>query len=39
LPLLMDEIRAAHPHIKIELLPTAGESPALISLMADLALA
>ena len=39
LPLLMHEIRTAHPHIKIELLPTAGENPALISLMADLALA
>ncbi len=39
LPLLMEEIRTAHPNITLELLPTAGESQALIALMADLALA
>ena len=39
LPRLVDEIRAMHPKITIELLPTAGENQALISLMADLALA
>lgn len=39
LPLLIQDIRLAHPHIPVELLPTAGENPALIALMADLALA
>jgi sirohydrochlorin cobaltochelatase len=39
LPLLIEQIRAAHPSTIVELLPTAGESQALISLMADLALA
>jgi sirohydrochlorin cobaltochelatase len=39
LPVLMDEIRAAHPDVTLTLLPTAGESPALTALMADLALA
>lgn len=39
LPLLIQDMRAAHPHITVELLPTAGENQALISLMADLALA
>ncbi|MBC7649764.1 MAG: CbiX/SirB N-terminal domain-containing protein [Vitreoscilla sp.] len=39
LPLLIEEIRTAHPAIEIELLATAGENRALISLMADLALA
>ena len=38
LPLLMAELRAAHPSIAFELLPTAGEHPALISLLADIAL-
>lgn len=38
LPLLIDEIRTAHPGVTIELLPTAGESDKLISLMADIAL-
>ena len=38
LPLLLDEIRATYPEMMIELLPTAGEHPALIALMADLAL-
>lgn len=39
LPLLIEEIRAAHPTIVVELLPTAGESPKLTALMADIALA
>lgn len=39
LPLLIQHIRVAHPQIIVELLPTAGENQALISLMADLALA
>jgi len=39
LPLLVDGIRAAHPDLIVELLPTAGESDKLISLMADIALA
>jgi sirohydrochlorin cobaltochelatase len=38
LPLLIDEIRATHPGIAVELLPTAGESEKLTSLMADIAL-
>lgn len=39
LPLLVEQIRAAHPDVVVELMATAGESPALIALMADLALA
>jgi sirohydrochlorin cobaltochelatase len=39
LPLLIADIREAHSKITVELLPTAGENQALISLMADLALA
>ena len=39
LPLLIEEIRAAHPGVEVELLPTAGESPKLTTLMADIALA
>ena len=39
LPLLIDGIRATHPDLIVELLPTAGESDKLISLMADIALA
>ncbi len=39
LPLIIEEIRAAHPSLRIELLPTAGESPQLTALMADIALA
>jgi sirohydrochlorin cobaltochelatase len=39
LPLLMAEVRAAHPETPVELLATVGENPALIALMADLALA
>ena len=38
LPLLISELRAAHPKVTVELLPTAGESDKLISLMADIAL-
>lgn len=39
LPLLIDAVRLAHPDVTVELLPTAGESPQLTALMADLALA
>lgn len=39
LPVLIQEMRTAHPTLIVELLPTAGENPALIALMADLALA
>lgn len=38
LPLLITEIRNAHPDLDVELLPTAGESDKLISLMAEIAL-
>ena len=38
LPLLMDALRAAHPGVAFELLPTAGESPRLTALLAELAL-
>jgi sirohydrochlorin cobaltochelatase len=36
LPLLVDEIRASHPGIEVELLPTAGEYPELTALMANM---
>lgn len=39
LPLLVEQIRATHPKVVVELMATAGENPALIALMADLALA
>jgi sirohydrochlorin cobaltochelatase len=39
LPLIIEEIRSAHPMLRLELLPTAGESPQLTALMADIALA
>jgi sirohydrochlorin cobaltochelatase len=39
LPRLVDEIRASHPGIEMELLPTAGEYPELTALMAGIALA
>lgn len=39
LPLLVAQIMASHPQVSVELMATAGESPALIALMADLALA
>ena len=38
LPLIIEEIRTAHPELLLELLPTAGESPQLTALMADIAL-
>ena len=38
LPLLIDGIRSAYPDVVIELLPTAGESPRLTALMAEMAL-
>jgi sirohydrochlorin cobaltochelatase len=39
LPLLIEELRAAHPAVPIELLPAAGEYPQMTTLMADIALA
>lgn len=39
LPRLVDEIRATHPGIDVELLPTAGEYRELTALMAGIALA
>ena len=39
LPLLMAELRQAYPQVRVDLLPTAGESPQLTALMADIALA
>ena len=39
LPVLMDELRAAHPDVQIDLLPTAGEYPQVTALMAHIALA
>ena len=38
LPLLIAQIQAAHPDVQVELMATAGENPALIALMADIAL-
>ena len=38
LPLLISELRTAHPDIVVKLLPTAGESDKLIALIADIAL-
>ncbi len=38
LPQIIEEIRSAHPTVRLELLPTAGESPQLTALMADIAL-
>ena len=38
LPVLINDIRAAHPDLVVELMPTAGESARLIALMADIAL-
>jgi sirohydrochlorin cobaltochelatase len=37
LPLLIDQIRLAHPGVFVELLPAAGEHPQLTALMADIA--
>ena len=39
LPLLVEQIRATHIDVGVELMATAGENPALIALMADLAIA
>jgi sirohydrochlorin cobaltochelatase len=38
LPLLMTELRQQHPHTGFELLPAAGEHPALTQLLARMAL-
>lgn len=38
LPALMTELRTRHPGVDFELLPTAGESPRLTALLADIAL-
>ena len=38
LPLLIEEIRSAHPDVAVELLPAAGEYAQLTALMADIAL-
>ena len=38
LPLLIEQIRAAHPSVVVELLPTAGESARLTALLADMVL-
>ena len=38
LPILMAELRAQHPGVPVELLPTAGEDARLTALMADMAL-
>ena len=38
LPLLIDGIRSAYPEVEVELLATAGESPRLTALMADIAM-
>lgn len=39
LPQIIEGIRSEHPGLQLELLPTAGESPQLTALMADIALA
>ena len=39
LPLLIEDIRSAHPDVGIELLQAAGEYPQMTSLMADIAVA
>jgi sirohydrochlorin cobaltochelatase len=38
LPELMQALRAQHPNVTFDLLPSAGESPALTELLAELAL-
>ena len=38
LPLLMTQLRQAHPDVAFKLLPTAGEQPRLTALLAELAL-
>ena len=37
LPVLMTELTSAYPAVTFELLPAAGEHPALVSLMAEIA--
>jgi sirohydrochlorin cobaltochelatase len=39
LPVLMADLRAAHPGVAFSLLPAVGEHPALLDLMADIAVA
>ncbi|CAN5286632.1 hypothetical protein BH10PSE16_BH10PSE16_00070 [soil metagenome] len=39
LPLLIGQIKATHPEVNIELLPTAGEYEQMTTLMADIAVA
>ncbi len=39
LPLLIEQLRSAHPDVAIDLLPAAGEHAQLTALMADIALA
>ncbi|NMM04772.1 CbiX/SirB N-terminal domain-containing protein [Polaromonas sp.] len=39
LPLLIEQIRTAHPSVAVELLPAAGEYAQLTALMADIAIA
>lgn len=38
LPLLLEELRAAHPQMTLHLLPAVGEDPRMLDLMADIAL-
>ena len=38
LPELMQALRAAHPAVRFDLLPAAGQSPALTALLAQIAL-
>jgi sirohydrochlorin cobaltochelatase len=38
LPILMDAVRAAHPDVRVHLMPAAGESPALIAALATIAM-
>lgn len=38
LPLLIEQIRTAHPDVQIDLLPAAGEYEQLTTLMADIAM-
>ena len=38
LPLLIEQIRTAHPNVQVDLLPTAGEYAQMTAVMADIAL-
>jgi sirohydrochlorin cobaltochelatase len=38
MPLLIEEIRAAHPGVEVELLPAAGEYTELVAVLADISL-